>query len=383
MRTFIVGGTLFTPLEELPDHALVIEDGTILAITSSTPEVAPGDRIVDAQGKTVTPGFIDLHVHGALGVDTMDATPESIHSMARYFAQHGVTSFLPTTISGPRDDVQQVVDLLANCPQTPDGAQHLGVHIEGPYLNPAYAGAQPPKHLRHPDPAEFQAWLDTDTVRLVTIAPELEGALDFIDMAVPTGVEFALGHSGASYEQVIEAADHGLRQGSHTFNGMLGLHHRAPGTVGGVLADERIYAQIVPDGIHVHPAVVKLLIRLKGIERTILVTDAIGATGLADGEYQFADLSIRIEKGISRTTNGALAGSTLAMDSAVRNMMQFADLSLRQAVSMATYVPAEAMGWLDRRGVLKPGAQADIAILDEALNVVMTIVAGKVVHQTP
>ncbi len=381
MRTLILGGTLITPYEQLPNHALVIEEGRISAIESGGPAVAQEDQVIDASAMFVTPGFIDIHVHGALGNDTMDASLESIHGMARCFAQHGVTSYLPTTLSASEEDILRAVELLADCPQTPDGAQHMGVHIEGPYLNPQHGGAHPTEQLRNPNPGEYRSWLDTGAVRLVTLAPEQAGALDFIDLAVPMGVEFAIGHSGASYLQVVEAADHGLRQATHAFNGMLGLHHRRPGTVGGVLADDRIYAQIIPDGIHLHPAIVKLLIRAKGTSRTILVTDAISPAGLEDGEYQLSGIEITMLDGISRTATGALAGSTLTMDAAVRNTMQFAGVSLAETVTMATSVPAEAMGWSDRKGVLTPGADADITILDEQLSVMMTMVAGNIVHQ--
>jgi N-acetylglucosamine-6-phosphate deacetylase len=193
-------------------------------------------------------------------------------------------------------------------------------------------------------------------------------------------VEFAVGHSGASYEQVVLAAAHGLRQATHTFNGMLGLNHRLPGTVGGVLTDDRIYAQVIADGVHLHPAVVKLIIRAKGVGRTILITDAISPTGLPDGDYQLTGLKITLKDGVSRTSAGGLAGSTLTLEAGVRNAMQFAGVSLNEALTMATWAPAEAMGWSGKKGQLAPGADADIILLDDILNVQLTMVAGRVVH---
>jgi len=182
---------------------------------------------------------------------------------------------------------------------------------------------------------------------------------------------------------VVLAAEHGLRQATHTFNGMLGLNHRLPGTVGGVLTDDRIYAQVIADGVHLHPAVVKLILRAKGVARTILITDAISPTGLPDGEYQLTGLKITLQDGISRTSAGGLAGSTLTLEAGVRYAMLFAGVSLSDALTMATWAPAEAMGWSGKKGRLAPGADADIILLDEKLNVHWTMVAGRVVHPRP
>lgn len=380
MRTLIVGGTLLTPHENLPGRSLVVEGGRIAEIAAGQLAAGPDDLVVDARGGWVTPGLIDVHVHGALGHDPMQASHAAIHGMARFFAQHGVTTYLPTTLAATREQTLQAVQSLADCPQPSDGSHHLGVHIEGPYLNPEHRGAQPVEQLRDADPDEYRAWLDTGAVRLVTIAPERPGAMAFIEMAAAQGVEFAIGHSGASYEQVLQAADHGLRQATHTFNGMLGLNHRTPGTVGGVLTDDRIYAQVIADGVHLHPAVVKLIVRAKGTGRTILITDAISPTGLPDGEYQLTGLKITLQDGISRTAAGGLAGSTLTMDAAVRNAMQFAGIDPQQALAMATSTPAEAMGWSGRKGALAAGADADVAIFDDQWEVQMTMVAGRIVY---
>src|SRR3972149_1290005 len=324
MRTLIVGGTLLTPQDSLPDHALLIERGRILGIEPGRPKAGAQDQAIEADGRGGAPGLIDTPVHGALGHDPMQASVAAIHGMARFFAQHGVTSYLPTTLAADPAQTLAAVQCVAECPQ-PAGA-----------------------------------------VRLVTIAPECPGALEFIDLAVAQGVEFAIGHSGASYEQVVLAAEHGLRQATHTFNGMVGLNPRTPGTVGGVLTDDRIYAQVIADGVHLHPAVVKLIIRAKGVARTILITDAISPTGLPDGEYQLTGLKITLKDGVSRTSAGGFAG-----------------VSLNEALTMATWAPAEAMGWSGKKGSLAPGADADIILLDEALNVQWTMVAGRGVYPRP
>jgi N-acetylglucosamine-6-phosphate deacetylase len=205
--------------------------------------------------------------------------------------------------------------------------------------------------------------------------------MELIESGVAGGVEFAVGHSGASYEVLVAAADRGLRQATHTFNGMLGLHHREPGTVGGVLADDRIYAQVIADGVHVHPAVVRILVRAKGPDRVILVTDSTRAAGLSDGEYELAGQPIQVRDGVARTRAGGLAGSTITLEAALRNALRFAGVSLLEGLQMATSTPAQAMGWSGRKGVLASGADADVILLDQELNVQLTMVAGRVIYR--
>lgn len=375
----IINGRIITLDTVLDGHTLVIEAGKIAAIVPAE-SVPPASEILDAQGLWVAPGFIDVHVHGGDGHDTMDATPQAIHSMARFFARHGVTSYFPTTMSAPAEAIARAIANVAACPQPEDGAQHLGVHVEGPYLSKDYPGAQNPDVLRLPDPQEYTGWFESGVVRLITAAPEIEGALELIDAGVRQGIEFAIGHSGASYEEVITAADHGVRQATHTFNGMLGLHHRRPGTLGGVLTDDRIYAQMIADGIHLHPAIVRLLARAKDPSRVILITDAMRAAGLPDGDYDLGDQPVTVQDGIARISNGSLAGSTATMDHVVRSTMQFAGLTLPQAVMMATTVPARAMK-LSHKGIITAGGEADIVLLDDDVQVQATIVCGRVVYR--
>lgn len=382
MVTILKGGKIITPDTTLENKSLIIKERKIMGIQSSNINPSPGDRVIDARGYWISPGLIDVHVHGAMGFDTMDATPEALHSMGSFFAIHGVTSYLPTTMTETPEAILKSITNVANCAQSDEAAQHLGVHVEGPYFNPAHKGAQPEYNLRDADPSEYESWLDTGVVKLVSIAPERTGSMAFIDRGIAGGVEFSVAHSGASYERVIESADHGLRQATHTFNGMLGLHHRRPGTVGAVLTDDRIYAQVICDGIHVHPAIIDLVVRAKGSHRTILITDAIMATGLADGEYELGGEKIVVKEGISRTVAGSLAGSTLTLDAAIRNLIAFTPLSFEEVLPMATSVPAEAMNWYGEKGVIRPGADADITIFDHELNVRMTMVAGRIVFQT-
>jgi N-acetylglucosamine-6-phosphate deacetylase len=377
MKTIITGGTILTPDQALPGHDLVIEGGAITAVLPADKvNIQAADRLLTATGRLVAPGMIDLHIHGSLGSDTMDASSEALDTIAHFLARRGVTSFLATTITTSRESLTAAVLNAAAYGPPADGAQCLGIHLEGPYLSPAYAGVQPAGHLRLPDTAEFTAWLDTGAVRLVTLAPELEGALGLIELARGRGCYVAVGHSQASYEQVMQAADCGLTHSTHTFNAMQGLHHRLPGTAGAVLDDSRIYAEVIADGHHVHPAVFRLLLKAKGVERTILVTDAMRAAGLGDGEYDFGGQVIRVQAGLARGDRGQLAGSTLTLDQALRNAAAFSGLALEQALPMATRLPAASIGLAGKKGVLQPGADADVILFDPAGTVQGCVVAG-------
>ncbi len=377
MKLYIKGGKVFLPDNRTLYKTLVIEDQIICDIITNSYTPGNNDKVVDATGKWVVPGFIDIHAHGALGKDTMDGTWDAIHTIGRFFAAHGVTSYLPTVGTFAPELIMKAIDNVRTCPQPEDGARHLGIHVEGPYLNVEHRGAQQKDLIRKPDAVEFQKWLDTGVVKLITIAPEIEKALEFIDLGVEKNVEFSIGHSGASYEQVVEAANHGLKQATHLYNGMLGVHHRNPGTVGAILTDNRIFAQIITDGIHVHPAMVKLAVMAKGISRIILITDSIQGAGLCDGNYDYYGQKFTVKDGIARTPEGGLSGSTLMLDQALRNMIKFTGMSLNEVLPMATSVPAEAMGWSERRGVLKPGADADVIIFNDDLIVEKTFVLGK------
>lgn len=381
MPTILAGGTILTPDQTLTDHSLIIDGDKIIDITSRLPDDFTASDMIDAKGFFIVPGFIDVHVHGAAGFDTMDATSEAIYAMGDTFARHGVTAFLPTTVTASKQDTESALRAVANTNPSTTGARHLGIHLEGPYLSHQFRGAQPPQHLRAADPEEYRAWFDSGQVRIITVAAEVEGVLDLILEGSNAGIEFAIGHTSASFEEVQMAVERGLRQATHTFNGMPGLNHRSPGVLGAVLSDDRIWAQIIADGVHVHPAVVKLLIKAKGIEHTVIVTDAIRATGMPDGDYALGDQMVRVKDGVARTDAGGLAGSTLMMDQALRNVMEFANLSLAEALPMVTRVPAASIRLENQKGSLARGFDADVVILDQSHEVRMTFVAGKVVYQ--
>ena len=276
--------------------------------------------------------------------------------------------------------IATAIDNVAACPQPVDGARHHGVHVEGPFLNRAWRGTQACEALRLPEPQEYLTWFDSGVVRLITVAPELPGVDRLIDAGRARGIEFAIGHSGADYDSVLAAADRGLRQATHVFNAMQGLHHRVPGTLGAVLDERRILAQLIADGLHVHPAMVRLLLRAKGPAGVILISDAMRATGLGDGDYELGGQAVCVRDGAARSADGALAGSTVLLDEILRRVMRFAGLDLAQALPMATAVPAAALGLAGQKGSLQSGADADVILLDDEAQVKLTMVAGRVVH---
>lgn len=380
MRTMIVGGKIVTPNEILENHTLVLEGGKIVSIDSANEAHSSGDEVVDASGLWVAPGLIDLHIHGSGGFSTTEATPEALEGMSTFLARHGVTTFLPTTVSTDQASILKVLKACGEMPESSKGARAHGVHIEGPFLNPKNLGAQPPETIRPPNIEELESWVETGQVKLITLAPEIEGAGEFIPAALVNGIEISLGHTSASYDEFIHAIDLGARQSTHTFNSMAGLHHREPGPIGAILNDDRLYAQIIVDGVHLHPAVVKFLVKAKGIERTILISDAISAAGQSDGEYELGGHIVTVSDGVARIRAGNLAGSTLTLDQALRNVMDYAELSFPEALPMSTSVPAEAMGW-ESKGKLVPGADADVILLNANLQIERTFVAGQMVYE--
>lgn len=382
MRTILTNGKIITPFKILDDQALIIEDKTISGIIPAHDvRTENEDQVMDVGGNWIAPGYIDIHVHGGNRADTMDANQEAFDRICRFFAGHGVTSFLFTTGTASNEAIWAVIEAYQDYQPPEDGAVPLGIHLEGPYLSEEKKGAQPAAFLRNPEPEEYRQWFDTGVVKLMTIAPELPGALKCVQYGKERGVEFAVGHSVATYQQMQDAVDAGLNQATHTFNGMKPLHHREPGVVGAVLADPRIYAQIITDGVHVHPPVVKALVNAKRKERTVLITDAIRAAGLGEGEYDLLGQKVTVADGEARIASGSLAGSILTMDEAVRNTMAFCELPLEDAVFMAAYAPAESIHVQDQRGHLQPGASADVVILSEDYTLESTFVEGRLVYQ--
>ena len=342
---------------------------------------AAGRTTVDLGGRTLMPGFIDVHVHGAVGHEAMDASVPGLQAMASFFASHGVTSFLPTTWTASRAGTLAALRAIAEARTLEGaGARVLGAHMEGPYLSSARCGAQDPDEIRGVDRDEAAQFLDTGAVRLITVAPEADGAGDLLDECVRRGVTVSVGHTDATYDQVAEAVRRGARHMTHTYNAMSALDHRRPGAVGAALALPGFRAEVIADGVHVHPVAVQALLRARGVDEVVLVTDALRPTGSTGGELQLGGRTARVRDGAVRFADGQLVGSVLTMDVALRNVRELSGRSLEQLWPLVSRNPAAAAGVGDRKGALDVGMDADLVVLDEDVRVVLTIVEGQRVH---
>ncbi|WP_051507371.1 N-acetylglucosamine-6-phosphate deacetylase [Saccharibacillus sacchari] len=330
-------------------------------------------RVIDAHGGWLLPGFVDIHVHGGMGEDFMDAgKPGVLDTIAKFHGSHGSTSMLATTMTATREMIDGVLEavwayrLKGEMP----GASIEGVHLEGPFISPQWPGAQNPEHISEPRTDWLEDWEARfpGLIRQLTLAPEREGALDVIAWLRANGITAALGHTDASYEEVLAAVEAGLNHAVHTFNAMTPLHHRKPGTAGAVLGCDGIVAEVIADGIHVHPGAVKLLAKVKTDGNLVLVTDAMSAAGLGDGDYFLGDLPVVVKDGVALTQGGALAGSRLTMAEGFRFLVREAGLSVERASDAASGAPARQAGISETTGSIEPGKRADFVLMDASLN---------------
>ncbi|MEC0237715.1 N-acetylglucosamine-6-phosphate deacetylase [Paenibacillus kribbensis] len=347
-------------------------DWTSVDKASHTDGTAEAASMVRLEGGYLLPGFIDIHVHGGNGEDFMDSSPRVLDTITSFHGSQGTTAMLATTMTAPKEQIDRVLgEVHAYMAQPMPHAQLEGVHLEGPFISPNWPGAQNPQHIVPPNLAWMAEWEQrySGLVRQLTLAPEREGALELITWLRSHGITAALGHTDATYEEVEQAAAAGLNHAVHAFNAMTPLHHRKPGAAGAVLADPRIEAEVIADGIHVHPAAISLLAKLKQNHNLILITDAMSATGLEDGHYTLGDLPVIVQDGVARLEDGVtLAGSTLTMIEGFRFLVQQVGLSIPEASQMASLNPAQSLNIHDRTGSLEAGKQADILLLDADLN---------------
>lgn len=383
-RLLIHNAHLLTPLGPWPIGWLLTEGRRIRQMGAGRPpEFSAGTvtRAIDAQGLTLAPGFIDLHVHGAVGFEVMDADPEGLRAMARFFSRHGVTAFLPTTWTATGEAILKALKVVGDClGATPDGASILGAHIEGPYLNVSKCGAQDPRLIRPADPAEALPILDTGLVRLLALAPEIEGNGWLIDACVQRGITVSAAHTSATYADMVAAVARGLRQTTHTYNAMTPLGHREPGVVGAALALPELNCELIADNVHVHPAAMRALVLAKGVSGVILISDAIRGAGMPEGEYPIDDRVVHVRDGAVRLPDGTLAGSILTLDLALRNILAATGLSLSVAWPMSSLNAARAIGVATTKGSLEVGKDADLVLLEADATVRLTVVEGTVVY---
>lgn len=377
-------GALILPDRVVENGLLAYEGGRIAGVWDLEREAAPAH---DPRETTrwergyIAPGYVDLHVHGGGGGDFMDGDPESVVAITTAHARYGTTGLLATTLTAPEEAITRAFRAVKAAPRR--GARVLGFHVEGPFINVKLKGAQDERYVRAASTAEIDRWLaegDGEDRWHVTLAPEIEGAVDAIRHLAGKGAVISAGHTECTHAQLQCACEAGLSHATHLFNAMRGLHHREPGTVGGALTLPGMTVELIADGIHVHPASMQVAVAARGAGQVLLVTDAMRATGLPDGEYLLGELKAYVKDGAARLADGTLAGSVLTMETAVRNMVNLVGVELPTAVAMASLHPARKHRLEGRKGSLEAGKDADLLLLDADLSVLTTLVGGEVVH---
>jgi N-acetylglucosamine-6-phosphate deacetylase len=382
MKTVITAAQLLTPNGAIIHPVLIVEDGLIVDLGAREQLAVPdGAQHHDFPEKILAPGLIDIHIHGGSGHDVMEPSASARATIERGMVKHGVTSYLPTTVTAPLSDTLRSLDHLGKAIQghnEPGRSRPLGIHLEGPFISHAKRGVHPPENLLRPSPEFLRRFHQASegTVRMLTIAPEIDGAIETIAEAIKLGIHTSLGHSNATMAEASLGIAAGARHATHTFNAMRPLDHREPGILGTVLSDDRVTADLIADGLHVDPAVIRIFLRAKGRDGAILITDAISATGMPDGKYKLGGFEVEV-KGDRCDLDGKLAGSVLTLDRAVRNVMKFVPCQLADALRLATLNPARVIGISDTHGTLAAGRIADVVVLTPAGEVVATMAAGK------
>ncbi len=379
--TYIMNGKIVLPDSVVCGKALVFDSdsGKIVGLVESVPADV---KTIDANGNYVAPGLVDIHIHGCFGEDTSDAKPEGVKKMAYGVAQNGVTAFLPTTMTVAKDEIIAALNSVRSLKEeskTWDGAEILGVHAEGPFINPSKKGAQAAENILVPD-ADFIIE-HSDIIKLVTLAPEMDKDHQCIKkLAAESDVLVSMGHTDATFEEAMSAAKDGVNHATHLFNAMSALAHRNPGVVGAALASENVSVEVIADTFHINPGLYSIIAKVKG-DKMILITDCTRAGGMPDGEYDLGGQPIFL-KGIEcRLADGTIAGSVLKLNSAVKNVLDYTNLPVNEVFKMASLNPANAIGCGDRLGSLEEGKDADIIITDANINIIRTIKKGKTIYE--
>ena len=375
MSDFSVRGRLLLG-DRLLEGAVVVREGRIAVIVRGQPAEPMPQPVIEAA--IVAPGFIDLQVNGGFGVDVAEGAG-ALRVLAARLPCAGVTAYLPTVITSPAAVYPRLFAAFEDARRAP-GAQALGLHLEGPFLSPARHGAHRRDLIEAADPRLFDLFIESGATRLVTLAAERAGALPWITRLNERGVVVSLGHTDAAYEEFARGVDAGARMATHLYNAMATFAHRAPCAIGAALVDDRVTVGLIADGVHSHPGAVDLALRAKGVERVALVSDMMAAAGMPPGAYPLGDRMVVVDGGTARLADGTLAGAVLMLDQAVRNVVEWANVSPAEALRMASEVPARLLS-LDRKGRIVAGADADLALLDDSLRVEGTIVAGDIVYR--
>lgn len=381
-RYGILARKIYTEEKIILDGVIVVEDGKISEIIEDK-GMARVEALYDFSDLQVIPGLIDTHIHGANGYDTMGADFQSLNEISKFLVKNGITAFVPTTVTDEIKNIKQAVLNVKNCMGKVEGAQILGSYIEGPYIGSKYRGAHPEKLIRNIEGKEIEALLATagHTVKTIALAPDKEKSLLAINYLHKQGVLVSMGHTNATYEQAEQAVLAGANIAVHIYNGMRGLHHREPGMVGAALVNDDIYTELIADFIHVHKATIEIVLRCKPQDKVVLISDAMQATGLPDGQYRLGTLDVIVKDGIVRTEDGSLAGSTITILKAVQGLISQMGVEPLQAVHMASLNPSKLLGLEKQIGSIKIGKQADLVVVDQNFEVFMTIIQGKMIYK--
>lgn len=371
MKTLIRNGKIILE-DEIIESDLLIDDDKILGFQNSDDA-----KVIDAQGLYVSPGFIDVHTHGRKGADTMDATKESLEIMSREHLKTGVTSFLPTTMTMPIEDVARAMDAIGQYKDEVTGAKIIGVHLEGPFISAKYKGAQPESAIIAPSIENYKALCHghEELVKKITIAPEREGALELIDYLAKHEVSVSVGHSNATFEETVKAIHYGANSTTHTYNAMTPLHHREPGIVGTAMLNQRLYAELILDGKHVKWPSARILAEMKDDDKLVLVTDSLEAAGMPVGEYMLGGQKVFVKDGRAELENGTIAGSIAGMNEEVKHAVEHLNVSLVKAVNYASRNPADSLNRKDL-GRIAPGAKADLIFFNANIDIMHAMVDG-------
>lgn len=378
----ILKGNIITPFFHFYGEIL-IKDGMITEIKKGTLGINK-ELVEDYSNCFICPGFINIHLHGAVGYDFMDHNAKAFLEISRYLASSGVTGFLGTTMTMSEENIRQTLSLARNILQNDKllTAILYGIHLEGPCISKKFRRAQNLRYIK--EDVNFLRNLVRDypsVIKTVTIAPELNECEKLVKELISQKIYVSAGHTDADFSMALKAFNWGINRVTHLFNAMPPIHHRSPGIVTAALLDKRVFVEIIPDGVHLHPAMLDLIVRFKGEDRVCLITDSIRATGLKDGKYSLGGQEVIVQGKEARLLDGTLAGSVVSMDQAVRNIISFTGVSVQKAIEMASYTPACAIGLDKITGSLEKGKQADIIILDNQLEVLMTMVKGMVVYR--
>lgn len=381
---YILTGTVCIGEELREDQYVLIEGEKIKEVgpVSNMPTSFFGEVLSYPKTMTIVPGFIDVHIHGAGGADAMDATPDALNKIAQHLVKEGTTAFLATTMTQSKQAIEAALknagEFIHSTENRTGQAEIIGIHLEGPFIHPKRKGAQPEEFILLPSPSQFDEWqeLAQNTIRIVTLAPDQENGIALVKHLAEHGVIASIGHSDANFQDVVAAVEAGASHVTHLFNGMRGLHHREPGTAGGALLLKELTVELIADGIHVHPKMIDLVFRLKDLDHAVLITDSMRAKWLPDGESELGGQKVFVSDGKATLEDGTLAGSILKLNQGVKHVMKFANLTLPEVVKLVTMNPAKELGLHHRKGSIEAGKDADLVVLNEKYDPILTICRG-------